>query len=277
MVAFSIKNFDKKVMDALYEHLNKSTLSDIKYEPYFSKGYYIIVFNYFGPCFTNFLSNFSDVIASFILKYYEPILVNRLISTEYFYFDNDEQKVIFQEFNLLNKPSIVRSNKKIISRAVLKYATQNSFFVFDGFVNFSLYDYIDVLKRLVQESVNQYLIDKEYLRFVELLRNYVKNSNSKSSTIHLLYVNAEAFLIDESGKDIKLEDFSNTYVSDISFSKNDYVLNTLIGLVPEKIIIHLLSPYDQFTKTIELIFEDKAHICTSCSLCKNYIQNTTKR
>ena len=47
-------------------------------------------------------------------------------------------------------------------------------------------------------------------------------------------------------------------MSDISFSSNDYALNTLLNLVPKKIYIHLLDgESDEFINTIKLIFEDR--------------------
>ena len=97
--------------------------------------------------------------------------------------------------------------------------------------------------------------------------------NSKAPddiTINLIYVNTEGFLLDDNENFIDLKSFSSPYLSDISFSNNDYVLNTLVGILPKKIIIHLISNEDQFIKTIKLIFEDKVETCNNCSLCKAY-------
>lgn len=271
MVAFSIKDSEKKVICNFYDYLIKTKINnDIYFEKHFSKNYCVIVFKYNGNDFNKFLDDFSFVVSNFILKHYESIIVKNIINSDYCYFDNEERLVIYEEFELLNKPSIIKSNKKKLCKLIKNYAMQNSFFIFTGFINFALSDYVNVLKQLVQEAVNQYIVDKEYLRFVNLLRDYVRNSISKASTIHLLYLNGTAYLIDEDGKDVDLDDFSNTYVSDISFSKNDYVLNTLVGIVPNEIIVHLLSPADQFIKTVQLIFESRVKICTSCSICKNY-------
>ncbi len=276
MVAFSVKDSDKKVIYLLYDYLCQIEWIDVDFEKHFSKGFYVVVFKYKGSDFNEFLDNFSYVIASFILRYYEHLIVKYLINTDYCYFEKNEKLVIEQEFGLLNKPNIVKSNRKLICKLTKSYAMQNSFFVFRGFICFALSDYISVLKELVQESVNQFIIDKEYLRFVDMLRDYIRNSVCKTSTIHLLYLNNIAYLIDDDGKDIALDDFSRTFVSDISFSKNDYVLNTLVGMAPSKVVIHLLSPADQFIRTIQLIFENRAILCTSCDICENYKKSLEK-
>ena len=65
--------------------------------------------------------------------------------------------------------------------------------------------------------------------------------------------------------------FNNKYLSDISFSSNDYTLNTLLTLLPKKIYIHLIDNVeDEFINTLKLIFDNRIYICNDCSLCKIY-------
>ena len=47
-------------------------------------------------------------------------------------------------------------------------------------------------------------------------------------------MNEEALLIDKNSNLIEMQDFDCEYLSDISFSKNDYALNTLIGICLKK-------------------------------------------
>ena len=54
-------------------------------------------------------------------------------------------------------------------------------------------------------------------------------------------------------------------------SSNDYILNTLLTLLPKNIFIHLIDNYkDEFINTLELIFEKRIHICTNCDICEFY-------
>ena len=71
----------------------------------------------------------------------------------------------------------------------------------------------------------------------------------------------------EDSKDI----FEAKYLSDISFSSNDYTLNTLLSLLPKKIHIHLIDDYmDEFIDTLQTIFENKVFICKDCDICRIY-------
>ena len=64
--------------------------------------------------------------------------------------------------------------------------------------------------------------------------------------------------------------FNAQYLSDISFSSNDYALNTLLTLLPRKIEIHLIGYEDEFINTLKLIFGTKIFICTDCNICRTY-------
>ena len=62
------------------------------------------------------------------------------------------------------------------------------------------------------------------------------------------------------------------YLSDVSFSNNDYVLNTLLNLLPSKIYLHKVSPLSNldFINTLQLIFENRIESCSDCNICNLY-------
>ena len=90
--------------------------------------------------------------------------------------------------------------------------------------------------------------------------------------LHLIYNHGESILLDEEKNVVSVSDniYNAKYLSDISFSSNDYALNTLLTLLPKKIEIHLIDKEDEFINTLKLIFEDKISICKECNICKTY-------
>ena len=83
----------------------------------------------------------------------------------------------------------------------------------------------------------------------------------------------EKFKIDENKNPIIIDDtiFNAKYLSDITFSSHDYILNTLLTLLPQKIFIHLIDPtLDEFINTLQLVFEGRIEFCTECPICKLY-------
>jgi len=54
-------------------------------------------------------------------------------------------------------------------------------------------------------------------------------------------------------------------LSDISFSSNDYTLNSLLTLLPRRIYIHIIDGIeDEFINTLKLIFDNRVCICNDC-------------
>lgn len=274
MISLCVKINDNRVLDYLTNEINKTTISKVTCKRHKFKVYENVIVHFQGDDSEGFFNYISTVITNAITVFFEDKLIQDLIDLNYFYFSTSDKKVIFEEYNLLKNNKLKNKATSLffdlIFPRVKEYVSSNQVLLLTGFVNFRLKDYISALEDLVAEAVNQYVIDKEYLKFVDLLRGYVNSKIPQNLVLNLIYVNSEGILVTNSGEFVELEDFGSSYFSDISFSKNDYILNTLVGIIPSKIMVHLISPKDQFIKTIELIFEDKVEICTGCELCNAY-------
>lgn len=131
-------------------------------------------------------------------------------------------------------------------------------------MNFRIKKYLEILDEISSEAVNNFIIEKEYLEFISLLKLYINTQSSTCNVVHIIYSNEESILLDQNKNkiDIQTELFSAKYLSDISFSSNDYTLNSLLTLLPKEIYIHLTDNYiDEFINTLQLIFEKRVHIC----------------
>ena len=228
-----------------------------------------------GKDINEFLSILSTIITDCILLYYEPLLIKRSLDFNYFYFDEFEKKAIVQistSYILSEEDETLRYRKDEIWHIVLKYISENKSMILDGFVNFRLEDYLNTIEDIVDYSVNKYVVEKEYNEFINLLKIYVSSKESQIDIIHLIYINGESILLDKNRNIIPIDDdiFKAKYVSDISFSSNDYALNTLLTLLPKKINIHIIGYEDEFVNTLKSIFESRIFICKDCNICRTY-------
>ncbi len=273
MISICIKDNDKNLQNFLINEINKSGIDNILYSKHSFKIYDNVIIHYKGNEIEAFYDFLSKALSKSIEIFYEPKKVKRLIQFEYFYFDKNDKKVIFDEYKILiNKISNYEKDLKFnkINIPMKNYLKENKSIVLEGFLNFRLREYVEYLRDLLQESVDQFIIDKEYIEFVNLLKDYVDSKIPNNNIVNLVYVNNEAILLSQNGNFVELDKFDSVYLSDISFSNNDYVLNTLVGLLPRQIILHLSTPKDNFIKTIELIFGDKVKTCNGCELCSAY-------
>lgn len=278
MKSFCIKTNNKKIQDYLLENFLESKL-DLLYvsQNSFSK-YENIIIHYKGNIQNHFYNTVSEIITSCISNFFENNLLKTLINYDYFYFSALEKKQILNiASSLLDLEKEYYFRTDLIFNAVKKYIQEEKSMILTGFVNFRLFEYIKVLDKVVDTSVNQYLIQKEYLEFINLLKVYISSTPSKTNSVHFVYNKYHNYLLNENYEIIPInEEFRNTkYVSDISFSKNDYILNTLLTILPKELIIHFTSSNqeDEFINTLKLIFDKRISICTDCNLCEMYKLN----
>lgn len=266
MVSVCIKDNNTKIHDFLEHELSNSSFSNIYYSKHIFKIYENTTIHYVGENINKFYDFLANLISNAIIQFYEPQIIKRLIANEYFYFDKSEKNAIFEEYHSI----LSKCEDRKITKQIQKYIEENKAIVLNGFVTFRLKEYITFLDELLENAVSKFVLDKEYLEFVSLLKSYVDSKIPNPLIINLIYVNRQSILIDESGNIIEFEDFNSEYLSDITFSDNDYALNTLIGKLPQEILVHLISPKDEYIDTLELIFGKKVKICTGCEICSAY-------
>lgn len=278
MKSICIKMTNQNITKHLLEQLNEFKLDDVYFSCKKFKIYYNIIIHFKGKNEKLFFEETSKILAKFIIDLFEEKIIQNLIKSEYFYFDTNEQKQIanitFEDlYN--NEESVYSFDKRynLIYNSCLEYLLSNNSLVLKGFITFRLKNYLETILEQIDKSVNKFIVQKEYTEFISLLRMYVNSEETNCSLIHLIYRNYKPILLDENKNLIKIDDnISNLkYLSDISFSTNDFALNTLLNIIPKKIYIHLIdSNKDEFINTIKLIFENRAIFCTDCSICKIY-------
>lgn len=279
MKSFCIKCNNKEIDNFLYKNFKKEKIKNFYVSKRKFKIYDNIIIHYKGNNLFEFYNIFCDVLQKTIIKFYENNELRKIINLNYFYFSKNEQSIILNYCleHIENSENIeFHTRKEEIYNSLLKYIIENKSFILDGFVQFRLKNYKDILEYIVDTSVNNYLIKKEFNEFVKLLKQYIKTNHSKENVIHILYKYKNTILLDSNYNEISIEDYfyEHKYLSDISFTQNDFILNALLKLLPKKIYLHLISEEDEFIETLKLIFEDRIFICKHCSLCtKHKIKN----
>lgn len=257
-----IKSNNIKVLSYISNELEHLNIDNTYFSCNKFKNFKNIIIHYKGKNLNHFYSSLSKILSYLILDLYENVIIQKLISYDYFYFTPEEQKEIFELCinNLNYEDSLVRL--QMLDSSFFEYIEENKSLNLSGFINFRLSKYIKYLDTIIDMCVNKYVIDREYLEFINLLKAYVFSTPCNSNTIHLIYQNNESTLFDENKNIIPINKniFNMHYLSDISFSSNDYALNNLLTLLPEHLYIHLISEKDEFIETLENIFDTRVII-----------------
>ena len=278
MKSFCFKTNNTEILNYLLNRIREIDFENLIYSQNQFKIYKNITIHYIGNNNNKFYNFLTELIGEVVIEFYEEKILKQLINYNYFYFDEYEKNKILENCMQLIEPEIY-TVKLLDNKSIKEYIKENKAMILDGFIYFRLKAYLEYLDEVVDSGVNKFIIEKEYREFIGLLRVYVESKVPKYNLLHLIYISGESILLDEKRDIVSISEniYNAKYLSDISFSSNDFALNTLLCLLPKRIEIHLIDDEDEFINTLKLIFEGRVTICKDCDICKTYkILNNAK-
>ncbi|MBO6232564.1 MAG: putative sporulation protein YtxC [Clostridia bacterium] len=275
MKSIAIKTNNSLTIEYLKENLSKINSKEVSLSCKDFKHFTNIIVHYKGNNTEEFIKELATILSFLVIYEFEEDFFIKIINQDYFYFSKQERDIILENcFNIIIDSNTIMKNKfKTIYTEFLNYLLNNKNLYLSGFINFKIPTYLDILKKVVEDAVNSFILEKEYNEFISLLRLYINSENSLFDTLHIVYSKDFTLILDEDKRiiDNSKEAFKAKFLSDISFSVNDYTLNTLLTLLPKKIYVHLIdNNIDEFITTLTLIFENRLEICTNCNICTLY-------
>ena len=276
MNSLCIKTNNSNTISYLLNEFKYSNLENIYFSENKFKHYRNVIIHYLGNDPLSFYSKISSILSFLVIDELEEGFLKDILLQNYFYFNSQErEKILTFCFDLFADDYSSTFDKKfqLLYNGFNSFIKNNKTIYLDGFIYFRLKSYFSLLDEVVNNAVNHYLIEKEYMEFISLLKLYINSQKSMCNIVHIIYSHAESILLDEDKNIISPNEdiFKAKYLSDISFSANDYTLNSLLNLIPNKIYIHLIdNTIDEFIQTLELVFENRINLCTDCNICEMY-------
>jgi putative sporulation protein YtxC len=159
--------------------------------------------------------------------------------------------------------------KAKIYRKVFEYLLENGTIILHGFVRFRLKEYWQELSEAVEAGIDDYLQEKQYQEFVELLRYFISHQETKYELVHIVPTETKQFLLyDAAGKQIQMEQLDAVFsVSEQKCREEDYLVSALVTIAPKKIIFHLAEEKQALAHTIHTIFDNRLSFCSACAYC----------
>ena len=271
MISVCFKSLNKKTIINLESLLENSNIDDVIYVQRKFSIFFNLIVHFKGKDSNRFYKNMLDLFCNYIINYHENKIINSQIKLDFFYFSLDEQKEIFNLMSKkLNNPDIFNKKISTIKKELFSNIIERKKIYIDGIINFNLSDYKKYLNSLLEKEIHEYVIHKEYTQYIDLLKNYIleksKDDEKICESIHLLYSNTKKIILDKNYNIITTTN-GKKYLSDISFSENDFLLNSILSLMPQRIIIHTDNKNDNFIVFLQKIFENRISFCENCELC----------
>ena len=124
------------------------------------KIYKNVIVHYTGNNEKIFLIQFAEIISEIIEVFFFFFILDKIIDDNYCYFEEGEKNVILRisEKIIELQEASFQYKKEILKGLVYEYFWDNKIMILDGFVNFRLKPYLEVLDYVVDTSVSNFVL-----------------------------------------------------------------------------------------------------------------------
>jgi len=211
-------------------------------------------------------------VTKLLIEYTKLESINCL-KENYFYFDDEEMKVIISDIEdeIDNDVKI----QLIIKNKFREILERSNLINLNGFINFRLKFIKLYAEQIVERCIDSYLMKKEYMDFISIIKLISESEDGEYDVVNIMCSNNKLQAYDKNMKKI-------TYLTNVEFaaeissnaSYDESIINILLSVSPRKIVIHE-AKIDKKNKelqntlgVIKRIFEGKYEICGGCRYCE---------
>lgn len=160
MKSICLKTNNEEIISYIIQQLENEFDEIIISENQF-KIYKNVIVHYIGQNERNFLIHFSGMLAKMIALFYEEKILDRIIDDNYCYFEEFEKQIILKicEKIIEMQEASFKYKEEILKGLVYEYFLEgNKYMVLDGFMNFRVKPYLEVLDYVVDTSVTNFVL-----------------------------------------------------------------------------------------------------------------------
>jgi len=221
----------------------------------------------------------ANCLADIIIDEWEARLVRKIIQGHYFYYSEEEKKLILSKAREMLNPdgqssAQRRQRKETVLQKVQEYLDLHKELILEGFINFRLKEYQRELEEIVNFAVDEFLLEREYIEFIRLLRYFVDIQEPRVDLIKIIFKKNERFiLLDSNDRPFQHESLDGLLadLQDNNINYDDLLISALITLAPREIELHLENdvPLRDAIKTIQNVFGHRVSFCKGCPHCRS--------
>ncbi|EGW37326.1 putative sporulation protein YtxC [Desulfosporosinus sp. OT] len=220
----------------------------------------------------------ANALAETILLHWEKEHVQQLIQKKHHLTEDNWKMVINKALEYLNKGlgqvQGYRVNRKTsLVTQILSCLEQSTIFDIEGFLSFRAQEYKSDVGKAVEFAINEYIIEKEYLEFIQLLRHFVDSQKPRLEILHVgMTPKGKFHLYNNEGVKVThqfLEDYQLDNVQELGYE--DLLVSALIAVAPRQVTLHIrYDGYKDTLRTIRSVFGERVQDCQGCSLCEKF-------
>ncbi|MCB8818486.1 putative sporulation protein YtxC [Desulfosporosinus shakirovi] len=220
----------------------------------------------------------ANALAETVLLHWEKDHVAEMLKKRQYLKQENWQMLLNKALDYLNKGlGQVRGHgvnrKTSLVTQILSCLDHSAVFDIEGFLRFRAQEYKNEVNKAVEFAIDEYVVEKEYLEFIELLKHFVDSQKPRLEYLHVgMTPQGKFHLYNKDGVKVThqfLEDYQLDNVNELGYE--DLLVSALIAVAPREITLHIR--YEGFKDTLETIrkvFGNRVHDCAGCSLCEKF-------
>lgn len=205
------------------------------------------------------------VVSEWIVHSVEPVLTDYFLKRECVARQIDTPEEI-RPFLMLDH---AESQRAKIYKKVYEYLELEESLNLGGFIRFRLKEYVQLLKESTETAIDEYLEEKQYKEFVQLLRHFISIQEAQCELIHVVSgENQEFLLYDKNEQPVILPQLDHLQLSEEQSNRDeDFLISALMTLAPKRIILHSLENQQLLMQTLVSLYGERITQCSACSHC----------
>lgn len=217
----------------------------------------------------------ANGLSHIIVDEYEKLLVVRLIDDNYAYLSTMDREILKRKAmsKLAGRDgatSIGHSGqrKSRVWAKLAEYLEREDEIVLEGFITFRLKEYLEDLFDTVEETVEDYLTEREYREFLKLLRHFMSRQKESTYQVNIVRDGVRYQVLDEKLKPVSGEvgRFLDRPPRGIDLGVDDLIVSAVVTLAPELVVWHGKVDGSPCYDLIHDLFEGRLHVCPGCAL-----------
>jgi len=220
----------------------------------------------------------ANALAETILQHWERDHIVQILKKKQYLKETNWQIILNKAVDYLNQGlGQVRgyrvNRKTILVTQILSCLDQSAVFDIEGFLRFRAQEYKNEVSKAVEYAIDEYVIEKEYLEFIQLLKHFVESQRPRLEFLHVgMTPKGKFHLYNNEGVQVThqfLEDYQLDNIHELGYE--DLLVSALIVVAPRQITLHIrYDGYKDTLQTIRSVFGDRVCDCKGCSLCEKF-------
>ncbi|MCW3491187.1 putative sporulation protein YtxC [Dethiobacter alkaliphilus] len=225
----------------------------------------------------------AENLTDFVMSEQSVPYLGDILSHYYFYFPSDERREILALAHKHYENERVKDGGGQVYSEVLEqmrgFLEGSRYFNLHGFIVFRLRIWLELLRKCVDNAVNDFLLEKEYQEFIKLLKYFVALQEPKMDLIHVTAnEDGQINLLDEHYQAIEWSEDNMQWDWDESFvDEEDQLVSMLITVAPHRVMLHrnVHARFPKAADTLKHVFENRVTLCKRCKLCQEVNKHLT--